>query len=56
MTVTQLPLVRCAVCGRTLAHQKGSAGDVLTRHYTERHPEILGLGAEDEDLSEVDED
>lgn len=49
MTVTQLPLVRCAVCGSTLAHRRGDAGDVLTRHYTQRHPEVLGLDAEPED-------
>jgi hypothetical protein len=33
VTVTQLPLVRCAVCRRTVAHRPGQASVVLTKHY-----------------------
>ena len=39
--VAYLPLVRCAVCRRTVAHRPGEAGAVLTRHYQRAHPEIL---------------
>ena len=49
VTVTQLPLVRCTVCGRTIAHREGQAGAVLTAHYAKAHPEMLGLAAEPED-------
>jgi hypothetical protein len=49
VTVTQLPLVRCAVCARTLAHQKGAAADALTTHYSRQHPELLGLTPEDDE-------
>lgn len=42
VTVTQLPLVRCAVCRRTVAHRPGQASVVLTRHYEKAHPEIDG--------------
>jgi len=42
VTVTQLPLVRCAVCRRTVAHLPGQAGAVLTKHYKKAHPEIVG--------------
>lgn len=41
VTVRQLPLVRCAVCRRTLAHQPGAAEEVLNRHYQREHPEVL---------------
>ncbi len=40
--VTQLPLVRCAVCRRTVAHQPGEASLVLTKHYERAHPEMVG--------------
>jgi hypothetical protein len=40
--VTQLPLVRCAVCRRTVAHRPGEASAVLTRHYERAHPELVG--------------
>src|SRR5829696_480178 len=33
ITVTRLPLVRCAVCRRTIAHRPGDASVVLTKHY-----------------------
>jgi hypothetical protein len=39
--VTYLPVVRCAVCRRTVAHRPGQASAVLTRHYQQAHPEIL---------------
>jgi hypothetical protein len=41
VTVTQLPLTRCEVCGRTLAYQPGQASAVLTKHYLRMHPEAL---------------
>ena len=42
VTVTQLPLVRCAVCRRTVAHRPGQASVMLTRHYERAHPELVG--------------
>jgi hypothetical protein len=42
ITVTQLPLVRCAVCRRTVAYRPGQASAVLTKHYERAHPEIVG--------------
>lgn len=39
--VTYLPLVRCAVCRRTVAHRPGQASIVLTRHYEQAHPEMV---------------
>ena len=41
VTVTQLPLVRCAVCRRTVAHRPGEASAVLTKHYEKTHPELV---------------
>jgi hypothetical protein len=41
VSVTQLPLVRCAVCGRTIAHQPGRASEVLTSHYEQAHADIV---------------
>jgi hypothetical protein len=46
VTVTQLPLIRCEICGRTLAHQPGQASTVLTKHYLRMHPEALSEAAE----------
>jgi hypothetical protein len=43
VTVTRLPVVRCQICKRTLAHQPGMASQVLTEHYEQAHPEALGL-------------
>lgn len=37
VTVTQLPVVRCAQCGRTIAHRPGQASSVLTDHYERAH-------------------
>jgi hypothetical protein len=42
VTVTHLPLVRCAVCRRTMAHRSGQAAVVLTKHYQKAHPEVIG--------------
>ena len=42
VTVTQLPLVRCAVCRRTVAHRPGEASVMLTKHYEKAHPEMVG--------------
>jgi len=39
--VTYLPVVRCAVCRRTVAHRLGHASAVLTKHYRRAHPEML---------------
>ncbi|HEX2806841.1 MAG TPA: hypothetical protein VHN80_11795 [Kineosporiaceae bacterium] len=41
ITVTQLPVVRCQVCDRTMAHRPGEAGQALTDHYRRSHPEVL---------------
>jgi len=38
--VTHLPLVRCAVCGRTIAHRPGQASAVLTEHYATVHADL----------------
>ena len=43
VTVTHLPVVRCAVCRRTVAHRAGtSQGFVLTKHYEKAHPDLVG--------------
>jgi hypothetical protein len=39
--VTRLPVVRCAVCGRTVAYRPGQASAVLTKHYRQAHPELV---------------
>jgi len=41
VTVTRLPVTRCEVCGRTLAHRPGQASAVLTEHYHRMHPDAL---------------
>jgi hypothetical protein len=43
VTVSQLPVMRCQICHRTVAHQPGKASEVLTEHYRRAHPEELGL-------------
>jgi hypothetical protein len=40
VTVRQLPVVRCEICGRTLAHQTGRANEILTAHYSREHPVV----------------
>jgi len=42
VTVTHLPVVRCAVCRRTVAHRPGQASIVLTKHYEKAHPDLVG--------------
>jgi hypothetical protein len=46
VTVTQLPVTRCEVCGRTLAYRPGKASEVLTAHYSKMHPDTLTGTAE----------
>jgi hypothetical protein len=45
VTVTRLPLVRCHVCGRSLAYSKGQASRVLTDHYVREHNDPAGRSA-----------
>jgi hypothetical protein len=45
VTVTRLPVVRCEICRRTVAHRPGQASQVLTEHYRREHPDALGLNA-----------
>jgi hypothetical protein len=45
VTVTHLPLTRCQVCKRTVAHRPGEAAQELTRHYERMHPEVLRPGS-----------
>lgn len=45
VTITQLPLTRCQICHRTIAHPPGKVSEVLTEHYRRDHPEELGLPA-----------
>jgi hypothetical protein len=45
VTVTRLPVTRCEICGRTLAHRPGQASTVLTEHYGRMHPDALGQPA-----------
>jgi hypothetical protein len=42
VTVSRLPVVRCQVCDRTVAHRPGEAGSALTEHYRRAHPAELG--------------
>jgi len=46
VTVTQLPVLRCEICKRTIAHRPGQASAVLTEHYRRAHPESLEAAAE----------
>jgi hypothetical protein len=41
VTVTQLPVVRCHICQRTIAYRPGQVSAVLTDHYRRAHPEAL---------------
>jgi hypothetical protein len=41
VTVTQLPVMRCQICHRTVAYRPGKASEVLTEHYRRNHPEAL---------------
>jgi hypothetical protein len=46
VTVTRMLRVRCAVCGRLLAHRAGEASKVLTAHYTQEHSAVFGTDAD----------
>ncbi len=46
VTVTQLPVLRCQICKRTIAHRPGQASAVLTEHYRRVHPESLDSAAQ----------
>jgi hypothetical protein len=46
VTVTQLPVLRCQICKRTIAHRPGQASAVLTEHYRRAHPESLEAAAQ----------
>ena len=41
VTVTHLPVVRCQICRRTVAHRAGDASTVLTEHYRRSHAAAL---------------
>lgn len=43
VTVTQLPVTRCQICRRTVAHRAGNLTEVLTGHYRRAHPEAVEL-------------
>jgi hypothetical protein len=45
VTVTQLPVIRCQICQRTMASRPGQASAVLTEHYRKEHPEVLDAAA-----------
>ena len=45
VTVTQLPVTRCQICGRTLAYRPGNISEVLTEHCRRAHPDVLGIPA-----------
>jgi hypothetical protein len=45
VTVTQLPVVRCQICQRTVAYRPGQVSAVLTEHYRREHPEALDVSA-----------
>jgi hypothetical protein len=53
VTVTRLPVTRCEVCGRTLAHQPGQASAVLTAHYHRMHPDALTDAANERELRAI---
>ena len=41
VTVTQMPTVRCQVCGEVVPHLKGRLTAVLTEHYEREHRHLL---------------
>ena len=43
--VTQLPVIRCQICNRTVAYRPGKLTEVLTEHYGRAHPETLDLAS-----------
>jgi hypothetical protein len=46
VTVTQLPVVRCQICRRTVAHRPGGASAALTEHYRRAHADALAASSE----------
>jgi hypothetical protein len=56
VTVTQLPVTRCDLCQRTVAYrpgEPGAASAALTKHYEQRHKDVLGTSpasADEDDL------
>ena len=40
--VTRLPVVRCEICKKTMAHRPGQVKEVLSAHYREKHPDVTG--------------
>ncbi len=44
----KLPVVRCQICRRTVAHQPGKASAVLTEHYRRAHADALTTSADRE--------
>ena len=44
VTVSQLPVIRCQVCQRTIACRPGQASVILTAHYSREHPDVLAAG------------
>lgn len=49
VTVTHLPVVRCQICRRTVAHRPGAASAALTEHYRRAHADALTPGSTDAD-------
>jgi len=47
VTVTQLPVTRCQICSKTVAHRPGQASAALTEHYRRLHPEALDANSGD---------
>jgi hypothetical protein len=52
VTVTRLPVTRCQICQRTIAHRPGEASAVLTEHYRRMHPHALIPESDSSDLRE----
>jgi hypothetical protein len=46
VTVTRLPVTRCQICHRTVAHRPGTLTEVLTEHYRRAHPETLDAASQ----------
>jgi hypothetical protein len=47
VTVSYLPVVRCRICLRTVAHRPGEASAVLTEHYRRAHGDALPASTDD---------
>jgi hypothetical protein len=46
VTVTHLPVIRCQICGSSVACRPGQASAVLTEHYRRAHPDVLAAASE----------